>query len=373
MSIQYLIPVPSVENTVNTGYKGTFIYSETDYRRNYYVLQQDTENAWWAIGMVAKIGRYDHPIIVSDQKKNVHTICDGGGGQSTAEYEMTYDGVTYYVSGYTPYATDTVSGSRLKNNIIPYYSESTFSDTEAGYKSAGQKLLDLYVGTGGSLQTRDYLIPEPTEIIDSTSVTKIYQRDENKWWGALKPKDSKYKWWAIGAMVSNTDGKNVPIIISNIKENCQIGRIIYDSYNDKYTSSNYSAYQASFAYSGNTLYCSVPDMVAVTDNKLDSLVPILSGSYDMTNKDVIISVAKTIVGNYVNSGGTIPSAELIEPSESYQKVDYTPIGWQDDGPPDIDAENLGKMDDAIDRLCRNLDIVAKMRSNMVETSGKITE
>ena len=203
-----------------------------------------------------------------------------------------------------------------------------------------------------------YLIPEPQEIIDGTSVTKIYQRDENKWWGALKPKDSKYKWWAIGAMVSNTDGKNVPIIISNIKENCQIGRIIYDSYNDKYTSSNYSAYQASFDYSGNTLYCSVPDMVAVTDNKLDSLVPILSGSYDMTNKDVIISVAKTIVGNYVNSGGTIPPAE-IETDDTYQKVEYTRINWENKPTSlktPLNESNLNKMDKAIEELCRNLDI-----------------
>ena len=83
MSIQYLIPKPSVENAVNTGYKGTLIYSETNYSRNYYVLQKDTENAWWAIGMIAKVGRYDHPIIVSDQRKNVHTICDGDGSGSS--------------------------------------------------------------------------------------------------------------------------------------------------------------------------------------------------------------------------------------------------------------------------------------------------
>ena len=153
--INYLIPKPSVENAVNTGYKGTLIYSETQYRRSYYVLQKDTENAWWAIGMIAKVGNYDHPIIVSDQRNNVHTICDGGGGQSTIGYEMTYDGVTYYVNGNTAYATDTASGFLLINNIIPYYSESTFSDTEDGYKLAGQKLLDLYKSAGGNFPVGD--------------------------------------------------------------------------------------------------------------------------------------------------------------------------------------------------------------------------
>ena len=157
--INYLIPKPSVENAVNTGYKGTLIYSETQYRRSYYVLQKDTENAWWAIGMIAKVGRYDHPIIVSDQRKNVHTICDGGGGQSSAEYEMTYDGVTYYVSGSNNYATDTISGFLLINNIIPYYSESTFLDTEAGYKSAGKKLIELYKSAGGTMPDNDVKYP----------------------------------------------------------------------------------------------------------------------------------------------------------------------------------------------------------------------
>lgn len=360
MSIQYLIPKPSVENAVNTGYKGTFIYSETHYSRNYYVLQKDTENEWWAIGMIAKVGRYDHPIIVSDQRKNVHTICDGGGGQSTAEYEMTYDGVKYYVSGDTYYATDTVSGSLLKNNIIPYYSESTFSDTEAGYKSAGLKLLDLYVGTGGSLPTRDYLIPEPQEIIDGTSVTKIYQSGEKNWWCAAKLGEKKYKWWAIGAIVTNTDGDNIPVIISNAEENCHLGSVSYSSDYGKYvfSVSSLSKTYYSFEQDGKTLYCSTSDYVAINDQKLLSTVPILGGSYDMSDENVIISVAKTIVGNYVNSGGTIPSAE-IETDETYQKVEYTRINWENKSTSlktPINESNLNKMDKAIEELCRNLDI-----------------
>ena len=177
MSIQYLIPKPSVENAVNTGYKGTLIYSETNYSRNYYVLQKDTENAWWAIGMIAKVGRYDHPIIVSDQRKNVHTICDGGGGQNTVEYEMTYDGVKYYVNGSTNYATDTESGSLLKNNIIPYYSESTFSGTEAGYKSAGKKLIDLYKAAGGTMPGEE---PEPSPSHEYSKVEYNRINWENK-------------------------------------------------------------------------------------------------------------------------------------------------------------------------------------------------
>ena len=90
MSIQYLIPVPSVENAVNTGYKGTFLYHETTYNRDYYVLREDLDNPWWAIGMIAKVGRYDHPIIVSDCKANIHTICKQGGGQSSEGYGIFY-------------------------------------------------------------------------------------------------------------------------------------------------------------------------------------------------------------------------------------------------------------------------------------------
>ena len=47
----------------------------------------------------------------------------------------------------------------MKNNIIPYYSESTFSDTEAGYKLAGQKLLDLYKNAGGNFPGDDIKYP----------------------------------------------------------------------------------------------------------------------------------------------------------------------------------------------------------------------
>ncbi len=41
--------------------------------------------------------------------------------------------------------------------------------------------------------------------------------------------------------------------------------------------------------------------------------------------------------------------------KAYEKVNYEPVGWQDDGPPGISAKNLGKMDETIKRLCTQLD------------------
>lgn len=360
MSIQYLIPKPSVENAVNTGYKGTFLYHETVYNRDYYVLRQDLDNPWWAIGMIAKVGNYDHPIIVSDCKENVHTICKQGGGQSSGGYGIFYNGKNYYVSAYEPYATDTLAGSRLKDNIIPY-DDKVFVDGAEGFRLAGQRLLELYIGAGGSLPTRDYLIPEPQEIIDGTSVRKIYQSGEKNWWCAAKLGERKYKWWAIGAIVTNTDGDNIPVIISNAEENCHLGSVSYSSDYGKYvfSVSSMSRTYYSFEQGGKTLYCSTSDYVAINDQELLSTVPILGGSYDMSDESVILSVAKTIVGNYVNAGGTIPPAETIETDDTYQKVEYTRINWENKSTSlktPLNESNLNKMDKAIEELCRNLDI-----------------
>lgn len=367
----YLIPVPSVEKAGGSQYKGTFIYNDSNWKRDYYVLREDADRPWWAIGMIAKVGSYDHPVIVSDRHQNVYTICDKGGGASASSYEISYKGKTYYCSGYTPYATNTNNGKYLQNNIIPYSTESFTGQTESDFKNAGLKLLELYEASGGSFPKTDYLISEPTENVEGNIVTKIYQGGENSWWCASKSSTQSAKWWEIGAIVKTMDGKNTPVIISNTSEYCHVANLSYNESYKRYLFS-LSSEIYSFTQDEKELYCCTSETVYINDEALFAAVPILDDQFYM-EENGIVQAAKMIVNKYLLAGGVIPDPENTDPAEEYQKVDYTPIGWQDDGPPDIDAENLGKMDDAIDRLCRNLDIVAKMRSNMVETSGKITE
>lgn len=61
----------------------------------------------------------------------------------------------------------------------------------------------------------------------------------------------------------------------------------------------------------------------------------------------------------------------------YEKISYSRINWQDDGPPDISSENLGKMDQAIYKLSINLDAAyeeAKAQyENLIEPGDNITD
>lgn len=142
----YLIPEPTINNVASSGFKGILLYKESAYNRAYYALSKDNAVTWWAIGMIAKIGAYDFPVIVSDNVNNAFSVCEQGGGIS-GNVEITYNGKTYYVNYNGQYATDTVGGNKLQNNIIPYCA-TAFG--RGDFKGAGIKLLELYTSAGGS-------------------------------------------------------------------------------------------------------------------------------------------------------------------------------------------------------------------------------
>ena len=79
-------------------------------------------------------------------------------------------------------------------------------------------------------------------------------------------------------------------------------------------------------------------------------------------------MAKILIGLHLAEGGTLPGKK-----SAFEPMEYETIGWKNDGQPDISAENLGKMDETIGKLCTNLNIELEADiQELAETIGAIT-
>lgn len=212
-----------------------------------------------------------------------------------------------------------------------------------------------------------YLIPEPTDTNwkeTGYTATTIYRDTEygDRWFGACKLSSEK-SWWAIG-MIANVDSTARPIVLSNVEE---YANVVCDRYTGRLADT------ATIVYEGKTYYYTTENMYAVdfnADHMTDNTVPLCSDSFG----DYESAVLK-LIELYKAEGGVM--GENSSQSSKYEKISYSRINWQDDGPPDISAENLGKMDEAIYKLSVNLDAAheeAKAQyENLMEYGDNITD
>jgi|GEM_PF-1383600 hypothetical protein len=208
-----------------------------------------------------------------------------------------------------------------------------------------------------------YFIPEPTISLGiKTSFgygkgTKLIQQNAAQY--AFKPNDSTEEWWAIGMMANNGSYWH-PLIVSNVREYAF-------SYSDKYYGTDpLSSKFAEVEYMGITYYATF-GAYGSTGGDPSSAIPV----YSEVRTDDIPTLVKTLIRLYVSDGGTLPGQEAV-----FESVEHEPIGWKNDGPPDISAENLGKMDETIGKLCTNLNVAHEELEadiqELAETIGAIT-
>lgn len=212
-----------------------------------------------------------------------------------------------------------------------------------------------------------YLIPEPTDTNwkeTGYTATTIYRDTEygDRWFGACKLSSEK-SWWAIG-MIANVDSTARPIVLSNVEE---YANVVCDRYTGRLADT------ATIVYEGKTYYYTTENMYAVgfdSSHMKDNAVPFYSEQLSDYG-----SAALKLIELYKASGGVM--GENSSQSSKYEKISYSRINWQDDGPPDISAENLGKMDEAIYKLSVNLDAVheeaKEQYEDLMEYGDNITD
>lgn len=206
----------------------------------------------------------------------------------------------------------------------------------------------------------NYLIEKPTSQIDGKNASVLLTNSLGYFFAIVDkyPNVQSGKWWCIGMRICTGTGKYKVIVVSDIKNYAVVG----DGYTDSYGDQDISlyGYTESFDYNGQTLYVGVPEStigVAYTDAK----VPIYDGE---VFSDMKIA-AKKLVDLYAESGGELPW------EQSYSKVEYSRINWVDEEvshETPIDADNLNKMDKAIEELCKNLDIAHTEIGNKAASS-----
>ncbi len=145
--VSYLIPEPteSIKNHI-----GSLLFTNSN--KKYYALKLNPDNhteKWWAIGMIAKMGGWYKPIVVSTVQDYASTMSDDENKPYKVSISFEYNGIQYYVSSYTS-ALQSFSGSQ---NIPTCETTYSVADTDSSMTEAGKKLIDLYVADGGKLPT----------------------------------------------------------------------------------------------------------------------------------------------------------------------------------------------------------------------------
>ena len=147
---KYLIPEPTTE--INSEYLGTLLITQN---ANQYACKKKTDkDNWWAIGMIASNGSYWTPVIVSNKREYCRSYSDAFFSESPLSGLMGYfhyKGNTYY-SSFSAYGSNLIS-SDLPNASVPVCSESFAFD---GAIEAGEKLIELYVASGGLMPGEGY-------------------------------------------------------------------------------------------------------------------------------------------------------------------------------------------------------------------------
>lgn len=207
-----------------------------------------------------------------------------------------------------------------------------------------------------------YLIPEPTTEIKSYKGTKIL-RSKN---AAYTPQEiyalsqSSASWWAIG-MAFYMNGELQVIVVSNEIDQGNVFSSIYASPSES----------VEFSYHRSTCYYSARELSIGGDYIDESETIIPSYSKEELSLTSYEEAAGKLLDLYIAAGGTIPG------EKNYTPVAYEPVGWQDDGPPDISAENLNKMDEAIYELSVNLDAAheeaKEQYENLIEPGDNIID
>ena len=366
----YLIPEPT-ESISGKSYTGSLLF--TNNNKKYYALKLNPDahtEKWWAIGMIARMGGWYKPIVVSTVQDYASTMSDDENRPYRASISFEYDGVQYYVSSYTS-ALQSFSGSQ---NIPTCETTYSVADTDSSMTEAGKKLIDLYVADGGELPEREkdpqkYLLSEPTA--ETSKVLALGTRkglgnlliSQNAEQYSFKPDGSTEEWWAIG-MIAHNGNYWHPLIVSNTKEYSYSFSTKYYPNNDPLSNNT-----ASFEYEGKIYHASFGAFGSTGNSSVltSAKIPV----YTATKSTNIEEMAKILIGLHLAEGGTLPGKK-----SAFEPMEYETIGWKNDGPPDISAENLGKMDETIGKLCTNLNIAHEELEadiqELAETIGAIT-
>lgn len=117
--------------------------------RKYYAAadQYNNEDDYWAISMIAVASsNYVFPIVVSNNENYAHATTSWNFGTLTQNYELEYDGKTYYFSYENPasykYSIADVPNMGIIVPLYPY--DGGFSDNLTGGQYIATKLLNLY-------------------------------------------------------------------------------------------------------------------------------------------------------------------------------------------------------------------------------------
>lgn len=214
-----------------------------------------------------------------------------------------------------------------------------------------------------------YLIPEPTA--ETSKVLALGTRtglgnlliSQNAEQYSFKPDGSTEAWWAIGMIAYNGNYWH-PLIVSNTKEYSYSFSTKYYPNNDPLSNNT-----ASFEYEGKIYHASFGAFGSTGNSSVltSAKIPV----YTATKSTNIEEMAKILIGLHLAEGGTLPGKK-----SAFEPMEYETIGWKNDGQPDISAENLGKMDETIGKLCANLNIAHEELEadiqELAETIGAIT-
>lgn len=214
-----------------------------------------------------------------------------------------------------------------------------------------------------------YLIPEPTDTnwMETGYTGRTLYVDTaygDRYHGAIvEGSVIDTPWWAIG-MIANVSGTARPIVISDTEK---YAAILCDKYPGR------TGERASLVYKEKTYYYTTENMYATGFDMTymkDNAVPFYSEQFSDYE-----SAALKLIELYEAEGGVM--GENSSQSSKYEKISYSRINWQDDGPPDMSAENLGKMDEAIYKLSVNLDAAheeaKEQYEDLVEFGDNITD
>ena len=145
---KYLIPEPTTE--ISSEYLGTLLITQN---ANQYACKKKTDkDNWWAIGMIASNGSYWTPVIVSNKREYCRSYSDAFFSESPLSGLMGY----FHYKGNTYYSSFSAYGSNLISSDLPNASVPICSESFDGAVEAGEKLIELYVASGGLMPGEGY-------------------------------------------------------------------------------------------------------------------------------------------------------------------------------------------------------------------------
>lgn len=161
----------------------------------------------------------------------------------------------------------------------------------------------------------NYLIPEPTEQIDSNRKgTLLYGANGRVY--AIKENNDMSEWWAIGMVAPNQDGYWLPCIVSNSEKHASSLSILYD---EKTIGTVHEV-----IYSGKTYYTSFAMQGAQTFAPANSIIPATDGSIKYSDAD-LTDIATATIEAYINNGGELPGVPTYKTSWVRKLIEGT---WQ---------------------------------------------